>query len=294
MNEAHIRKQLLIQNMDYSADRSNLLKQAAEAETYEEKDIAYRKAAVTGLRIDSVLKTIKEVNEATGDLGRQRAFQRHMRDMKRLKYTDRPAFATSDGLDMEVMSQFFQSDDPEQNQKYQEMMTGVKLKAGAPIPKGNGLVVDKKGAYSENEDSAYKVPVFVKEPETPVIPTKEDEDDDGDKSNDGVIDPAEPEPAITDNGLMSWNDIPLRGMRDLESSPITASNPVCVADVNSDAHKGLLGNIRKMLSENPMPPVIVVDSYQPSLADSTIAIQRTERSSNEPVIMERTKHRDKQ
>ena len=206
MNEAHIRKQLLIQNMDYSADRSNLLKQAAEAETYEEKDLAYRKAALAGLRIDSVLKTIKEVNEATGDLGRQRAFQRHMRDMRRLKYTERPAFATSDGLDMEVMSQFFQSDDPEQNQKYQEMMTGVKLKAGAPIPKGNGLVVDKKGAYSENEDSVYKVPVFVKEPETPVIPVKEDEDDDSDKNNDNIIDPAEPEPATASDGLKSWSE----------------------------------------------------------------------------------------
>ncbi len=136
MKPEYIREQLLKQQLEYIQCRAKHLKDSVSAETYEEKDECFRKAAVFGLRIASVAKVTDILNgktEASG--GVVRAYQKHMRDMAKLKYKERPSHMTSDQLDMEVMSQFFQSDDPEQNKLYQDMMhfKGLTAKSNAPV-----------------------------------------------------------------------------------------------------------------------------------------------------------------
>lgn len=108
MKDAYIRQQLLQQQLRWSAERAALVKQAVAAEDYEEKDECYRKAAVLGIRLDSIAQVTRAIGEVNcTDIQRARAYQKHMRDMQRLKYTPRPPHLTQDGIDTEVISQFY-------------------------------------------------------------------------------------------------------------------------------------------------------------------------------------------
>lgn len=129
MNADYIRKQMLEQHVKYSGEYSTYLEKARAAEDYEEKDTYYRMAAVLGIRLDSISKVTAVLNGKEAGLSLTREFQRHTRDMAKLKYRPRPPHLQSDALDMEVMSQFFQSDDAEQNEKYQQLMIGRNLKS---------------------------------------------------------------------------------------------------------------------------------------------------------------------
>lgn len=132
MKETTIRAMLLLQHMKFAKERDEYLAKALATEDWEEKDVLYRKAAVAALRIDSVANVVEQIKGMGAGLKMQRVLQKHTRDMARLKYTERPAHMQSDGLDMEVMSQFFQSEDPEQNRLYSELMTMRKLKPRDP------------------------------------------------------------------------------------------------------------------------------------------------------------------
>lgn len=151
MKEDYVRKTLLEQHIKWSGEYSTYLEKAKATEDMEEKDVAYRHAAVLGMRLDSISKATAVLNgklEFNG--GWVRAFQKHMRDMAKLKYRDRPAHMQYDQLDVEVMSQFFQSDDPEQNRLYQELMSGKKMRsndAGSSI-QASAETVRGASAYS--------------------------------------------------------------------------------------------------------------------------------------------------
>ena len=151
MKPEYIRQQLLKQMLEYTQGRNKHLSESAAAETYETKDEAFRRAAVFGLRMTSVAKVVDVLNgklQVSG--GVVRAYQHHMRDMAKLKYKERPAHMQSDQLDMEVMSQFFQSDDPEQNKLYQDMMhfKGLKAQDNTPTGMTMGGKIGKMSGYA--------------------------------------------------------------------------------------------------------------------------------------------------
>lgn len=144
MKQDYARKILLEQHVKWSGEYSVYLERAraAKPEEFEVKDENYRRAAVLGIRLDSISRVTAIMNGQDDDkIGWLRAMQRHMRDMARLKYRERPVHMQSDGIDMEVMSQFFASDDPQQNALYQQLMTGKKLRpneAAAKPAMGSG------------------------------------------------------------------------------------------------------------------------------------------------------------
>lgn len=194
MNADYIRKQLLEQHVRYSNEYSTYLEKAQACEDHEEKDTYYRMAAIAGLRLDSISKVTAVLNGKEVGLSLTREFQRHNRDMAKLKYRPRPAHLQSDALDMEVMSQFFQSDDAEQNEKYRQLMTGVKFKSRATGGKGSALATSNKGAYSEHDDGKAKTGAETAAQET-----------------------------LAGSGGEPLRDFPLHSMHDLESSPMLAA-----------------------------------------------------------------------
>lgn len=72
------------------------------------------------------------------------------------------------------------------------------------------------------------------------------------------------------------------------------SEPDYTMNVTNKTYKELLSNVRKMLSENPTPPIIVLGSHRPCLADSIFTIQRTPHLPDEAVCVQQTKHRVRQ
>lgn len=108
MKDQYIRQRMLEQNMKWTAERNAFVEKALASEDYDEKDEYYRQAAVLGIRLDSIAKVIREISDVNcSDQQRTRAFQRHNRDMERLKYRKRPAHLLQDAIDTEVISQFY-------------------------------------------------------------------------------------------------------------------------------------------------------------------------------------------
>ena len=126
MHDKYIRQALLTQRIQWGKEQSELLAQAQACEVFEEKDVLYRKAAVLGIRLDSIGEVIRKIDKPNcSNMERARAFQHHNREMSRLKYRERPVGVVSDALDQEVISQFYKD--------------GVVVNA----PKGISSLVDK-------------------------------------------------------------------------------------------------------------------------------------------------------
>ena len=108
MNDSYIRNTVFANHLKWTKEQRELLEKTESAETFEEKDELYRKAAVLGIRLDSVGQVIRDLDKPDcSQAARTRAFQRHMRDMARLKYRPRPVGVISDATDQEVISQFY-------------------------------------------------------------------------------------------------------------------------------------------------------------------------------------------
>ncbi len=108
MKDSYIRQVLLTQRIQWTNERNELVQKALASEDYDEKDVFYRKAAVFGIRLDSIGEVIREIDKpGCSDTHRARSFQKHMREMTRLRYRDRPANSLNDALDQEVISQFY-------------------------------------------------------------------------------------------------------------------------------------------------------------------------------------------
>ncbi len=108
MKDQYIREYLLKQHMGWNTERNKLVQKALASDIYEEKDECYRQAAVLGIRLASIEKVTKDISAPDcSDATRARSFQRHSRDMARLKYRTRPDHVTQDAIDTEVISQFY-------------------------------------------------------------------------------------------------------------------------------------------------------------------------------------------
>lgn len=108
MKDAYIRQFLLTQRIQWTREQTELLNQARSSEVFEEADEFYRKAAVLGMRLDSIGEVVREIDKPNcSDVTRARAFQHHMRNMARLKYRQRPVGVSVDAIDQEVISQFY-------------------------------------------------------------------------------------------------------------------------------------------------------------------------------------------